>query len=273
MVENYVSIEGLETFYLRDGKGPPLVLIHGGSPGACSSVNWGLNIEPLAAAGFTVYAFDQPGFGRTEQPADYSLDYRITHARVFMSALGLSAFYLVGNSMGAYIAAKLALEQGERARGLVLVSSSTLAPPGSEQDRERSRRHTEKLRDYRPGLENMRELTMGTLWRKSLVTDDLVRLRHAMSIGQNFAAHVARGKVRGFKPIHDDLKNLKCRTLIFWGRNDEGASPERALLLLKAIPKAELHVFDQCAHWVQWDQSARFNRLVADFFHQESPAQ
>lgn len=261
---------GLETFYLRAGTGRPLLLIHGGSPGACSTVSWGRNIEPLAAAGFTVYAFDQPGFGRTEHPADFSLDYRISHARQFISALGLQTFHLVGNSMGAYIAAKLALEQGERAEGLVLVSSGTLAPPGLEQDRARSRRHAEKLREYRPSLENMRKLTMGTLWHRSLVTDDLVQLRHEMSIGRNFSAHVARGKVRGYEPIHEDLKNLKCRTLIFWGNNDEGATPERALLLFKAIPRAELHVFDECAHWVQWDQSARFNRLVADFLGRES---
>jgi pimeloyl-ACP methyl ester carboxylesterase len=44
-----------------------------------------------------------------------------------------------------------------------------------------------------------------------------------------------------------------------------GAATERALGLLDCIPGAELHVFDRCAHWVQWDQAERFNRLVADF--------
>jgi len=24
-------------------------------------------------------------------------------------------------------------------------------------------------------------------------------------------------------------------------------------------------LFDQCAHWVQWDQADRFNALVSDF--------
>ena len=32
----------------------------------------------------------------------------------------------------------------------------------------------------------------------------------------------------------------------------------------KAEP-GRYHLFDQCAHWVQWDQADRFNRLVSDF--------
>jgi 2-hydroxy-6-oxonona-2,4-dienedioate hydrolase len=40
---------------------------------------------------------------------------------------------------------------------------------------------------------------------------------------------------------------------------------ERGILLFGLIANAEFHLFDQCAHWVQWDQAERFNRLVADF--------
>jgi 2-hydroxy-6-oxonona-2,4-dienedioate hydrolase len=35
--------------------------------------------------------------------------------------------------------------------------------------------------------------------------------------------------------------------------------------LLESFADAELHVFNDCAHWVQWDQAARFNQLVVDF--------
>jgi pimeloyl-ACP methyl ester carboxylesterase len=85
----YVEAEGLRTFYFQVGSGHPLVLVHGGSPGTCSSVNWKLNIDPLAAAGFTVYAFDQPGFGLTDNPADYSLDFRVRHGKSFIDAMKL----------------------------------------------------------------------------------------------------------------------------------------------------------------------------------------
>jgi pimeloyl-ACP methyl ester carboxylesterase len=45
---------------------------------------------------------------------------------------------------------------------------------------------------------------------------------------------------------------------------------EQALLLFQKSPQAELHVFDQCAHWVQWDQAERFNNLVAEFLKAEN---
>ena len=109
-VESYLEVEGLRTFYIKAGGGHPIVLCHGGSPGTCSSVNWKLNIEPLAAAGFAVYAFDQPGFGLTDNPNDYSLDFRFAHSRAFVDKMKIGRYHVMGNSMGAYLAARLALE-------------------------------------------------------------------------------------------------------------------------------------------------------------------
>lgn len=263
----YLTVDGIRTFYIKAGSGYPLLLIHGGSPGACSAVNWGPNIEPLAESGFTVYAFDQAGFGRTDNPADHSLEYRVAHARSFIDALKLGHFHLVGNSMGAYIAARIALED-QRIGRLVLVASATLAPKGSPQAEALSKEHSKKLREYSPTLENARTLTMGTLYNQELLTEELVQERYAMSIGKNLEAQSKRRKAPPPKPIQEELRNLKVKTLILWGNNDRGAAVERALLLFKAIPNAELHLFDKCAHWVQWDKVVRFNRIVADFLQQ-----
>jgi pimeloyl-ACP methyl ester carboxylesterase len=262
----YAKVLGLKTFYIKAGAGNrnPLVLCHGGSPGTCSSVNWKPNIEPLAAAGFTVYAFDQPGFGLTENPKDYSLDFRFAHARAFIDAMGLERYHVMGNSMGAYLAARLALEDA-RAQRLVLISSNTLAPKGSPESQAKSKKHAEELRAYTPSIENMLKMTRNTLNHQELVTEELVRERYEMSTGKNYDAQLARVNAARSKPLEDELAILKAKTLILWGRNDQGTSLEQALLLFQKIPGAELHIFDQCAHWVQWDQAARFNRLVPDF--------
>jgi pimeloyl-ACP methyl ester carboxylesterase len=261
---DYLDVLGLRTFYIRAGEGHPLVLCHGGSPGTCSSVNWKLNIEPLAAAGLAIYAFDQPGFGRTDNPTDYSLDARFAHARAFVDALKIERYHVMGNSMGAYLAARLALED-PRARRLVLVSSNTLAPKGSLESQAKSKKHAEELRAYTPSYENMLKMTQGTLYRQDLVTEELVRERYEMSTGKNYDAQLARANAAKSKSLDDELENLKSKTLILWGRNDHGTSLDQALLLFQKIPQAELHIFDQCAHWVQWDHADRFNVLVSDF--------
>jgi 2-hydroxy-6-oxonona-2,4-dienedioate hydrolase len=180
---DYIEVEGIRTFYLRAGSGHPLVLFHGGSPGTCSSVNWKLNIGPLAAAGLAVYAYDQPGFGFSANPTDYSLDFRVAHAKSFIDALRLDRFHVMGNSMGAYIAARMALED-PRSKKLVLVSSNTLAPKGSAESQAKSKQHAEELRAYTPSLENMRTMTLGTLFHRELVTDGLVQERYEMSTGK-----------------------------------------------------------------------------------------
>ena len=263
-MDAYIDAAGLRTFYNKSGSGFPLVLFHGAAPGASAQVNWQLNIEPLAAAGFTVYAYDQAGFGRTENPTDFSIEYRVTHAKAFVDALKLNRYHVVGNSVGGYIAARLALEDS-RVVKFVTTTSGTLAPKGSAESQALGQKHSEELREYVPSIENMRALTLGTLFRKELVTDELVCARHEMSIGKNQEAAQLRRGVKPPRALFNDLPKLKTKTLLLWGAQDRGVSVERGILLFQLIPHAEFHLFDQCAHWVQWDQADRFNSLVADF--------
>jgi 2-hydroxy-6-oxonona-2,4-dienedioate hydrolase len=262
--KEYVQADGLKTFVVSAGSGDPVLLIHGASPGASSLVNWKLNLESLAAAGFTVYAYDQPGFGFTDNPTDHSIEYRVAHAKTLIDSLKIESFHAVGNSVGGYIAARLALED-PRVRSFVTTTSGSLSPQGSAASQAMAKTHGEDLRGYEPSLESMRKLTFGTIFNKELVTDDLVRERYEMSTGKNYEAQVQRRSAARQRPIYDQLSQLRVKTLLLWGNNDVGVSVERGLELFKRIPGAEFHLFDNCAHWVQWDQAARFNRLVADF--------
>lgn len=263
-----LDVLGVPTFVAHAGEGWPVLLIHGGSPGACALVNWKLNIEPLAAAGFAVHAYDQPGFGRSGVPDDHSMEFRVAHAAALTKILKLDRPHLVGNSMGAYIGARVALENRPIGK-LVFISSSTLAPRGSSASQETAQAHVKILRSFEPSLENMRNLTRGTLFNQALVTDELVQERYEMSIGSRFDAMKERRKMPPARSIEAELGHLRSDTLVIWGANDSGATVDRALLLLETLPNAELHIFKNCAHWVQWDHADRFNRLVGDFLSTE----
>jgi pimeloyl-ACP methyl ester carboxylesterase len=260
----YTTIDGLKTFYFKVGNGHPVLLIHGASPGACTSTSWKLNIEALAEAGFTVYAHDQPGFGLTENAADHTIEYRLKHTKAFIEAMKLDRYHVVGNSVGGYIAARLALEDPRVGR-FVTTTSGTLAPQGSPESQALAKQHAQELRGYTPSMEAMKKLTLGTIYHAGLVTDEMVKERYEMSLGKNHDAHIARHDLKPPRRIHDELRTLKKKSLLVWGNKDHGVTVERGLLLFEIIPQAEFHLFDECAHWVQWDQAARFNRLVADF--------
>ena len=157
--ENFIEILGIRTFYTKTGKGKPLVMLHGGSPGTCSTLNWKPNIRPIAEAGFTVYTFDQPGFGRSEVPKDHSMDFRVKHSLSFIETFNLKEFHLIGNSMGAYIAASIALQHKNNPGRLILISSNTLAPKGSPVSQKLAKGHSADLRGYVPSLETMKKLS------------------------------------------------------------------------------------------------------------------
>lgn len=254
----FLDVGGIRTFFVERGDGEAVVMLHGAVPGVCAEVSWQQNVEPLAKRGFWTIAYDQPGFGRSDAPTDHSLEYRVKHARAFIDALGLTHYHLIGSSAGAYIAARLALEDA-RVDRLVLVAGASLLGLQAAAAAPRAVAAPE------PTLASVRALTERTLYRPELVTDDLVRLRFEMSSGARHKAQIARQAAAPARSILGELPRLTQKSLILWGKNDGPAAAEQALQLFQAIPGAELHLFDACGHWVQWDQSARFNQLVADF--------
>ena len=231
MKKDFVEILGIKTFYAQAGDGAlPVVLLHGSSPGACTEVSWPRNIDAIADAGFTVYAFDQPGFGDTDHPSDFSLEFRISHAKAFLAHFGLQKFIIAGNSMGGYMAARIAADDGN-ASGLVLISTVPLAARTKTEADSGETSHAQVLGAFEPGLENMRKLTSGTIFDPAKVTEKLVQLRHEMSSGKRHDAQIKMRAARTEKRADVPLDKLPVRTLIIWGARDGSVGIERAVSL------------------------------------------
>jgi len=258
----FVDVQGLRTYYVRKGAGPAVLMLHGQSPGACVSVIWSANIDAIADAGYTVYALDEVGFGRTACAANCSIETRIGHARAFIDAMGLEHYSLWGHSDGSYISCAIAL-QDSRVDRLVLMASGSLSPSPPNEDKERARAAAEQRESYTPSLENARATLAHSLVNQAALTDELVREFYEASTGQNHEAFLSRVRTPKRK-IYDELHALKVPTMLLWGAEDSGG-PIRGVLLFEKIPGAELHIFSHCGHWVQRDQTARVNSLVIDF--------
>ena len=265
-IGEYLEVAGLKTFYIKTGTGDPLLLMHGGAPGACSLVNYGPVIEPLSKAGFTVYAFDQPGYGYTDNPTDFSAEFRVTHTKAFIDAVGLERFHFIGNSAGVYPGLRLALEDPRMAK-LIIIAGGGFGGQLSAEAQALGRKHGEDLGAYTPSIENMRKMLSGTIFNQDRVTEELVQLRYEMSAGRHFEAQQQRRGAPGARSIVEEIPSMKVKTLVMWGRNDRGSAIEQAYRAFEMIPDAELHTFNNCAHWPMWDQTERFITVVADFLH------
>jgi len=240
-------------------------MLHGQAPGACVSVIWGANIDAIANAGFTVYALDETGFGRTDNSADCSIQTRTAHVRGFLEAMGLEGYTLWGHSDGSYIACAIALKDPKVER-LILMASGSLSPnpPNqTDEDRARARAAADERESYAPSLEGARETLTHSIVNQSQITYELVREYYEASTGKNAEAYQSRLAIPKPK-IYDDLHALNVPVLMLWGSSDSGG-PARGLTLFEKIPGAELHIFSNCAHWVQRDQPDRVHSLVVDF--------
>lgn len=123
--ERRLELAGVSTAVLDGGDGPPLVVLHGGGQFAAT---WIRVIPPLTAT-HRVIAPDLPGHGASEVP-----DGRLDADRVLAWLDELieqscpSPPALVGHTLGGAIAARYAIDHGERISLLVLVDALGLGP-------------------------------------------------------------------------------------------------------------------------------------------------
>ena len=113
-----VEVDGLETAYRRRGKGETLVYLHGGA----GTRSWG-PIHQALAEKFDVIAPEHPGYGDTPRFEDQDswTDF-VLHYDAFFRALNLTKFHLVGTSLGAWLAANLAVYFPERYASITLIT-------------------------------------------------------------------------------------------------------------------------------------------------------
>jgi pimeloyl-ACP methyl ester carboxylesterase len=114
--------DGVEIAYLDVGQGPPTLLIHGF--GSNADVNWVSTswVRDLQAAGRRVIALDNRGHGKSGKPHDpavYDPGIVAEDSRRLLDHLGIERADVIGYSMGARIAACLALAHPERVRRVV----------------------------------------------------------------------------------------------------------------------------------------------------------
>ena len=126
--DRFVTVDGLSIRYVEAGAGLPLILLHGASLGSSADV-FLRNLGPLAAAGFRPIAFDQPGFGLSDNPTDFSVGYRKKSIMGFIDALGLEKVVLVGHSQAGNMAVANAFENPDRISHVVILGTGSLLPP------------------------------------------------------------------------------------------------------------------------------------------------
>ena len=250
-----------DTLCHDQGKGSPLLMIHGSGPGVSAWANWRLAI-PVLAAQRRVIAPDMVGFGDTDRPANivYGMDTWVQQAIDVLDALHIERADLVGNSFGGARAIALAIRAPQRVRRLVLMGSVGVPfeiTPGLD-----------AVWGYEASLDAMKKLLDIFAYDRRLVTDELAELRFQASVQpgyqESFSAMFPAPRQRwvdAMASAESDIRALPHETLVIHGREDRVIPLSNSLTLAQWIPNSQLHVFGHCGHWTQIEHAARFARL------------
>ncbi len=256
--------DGLKMHYHDEGRGEPVLFLHGSGPGASGWSNFRRNYPYLAERGFRTLVPDTLGFGYSSKPenVDYTLDFLGGAVARFLDAVGVDKVAVVGNSHGGALSIKLALDHPDRVSKLVLMA------PGGLEEREtymkmEGIRTMMKVFLAPEGItrEGMRTVFGHQLYDPTQITEEILDERCAIAPMQPKKVLTSM-QVPHLAPR---LKEIKAPVLGFWGVNDKFCPVSGAATIANECANARVITLSRCGHWVMVEHTELFNRMTLDF--------
>ena len=250
------------THYHDLGQGEPILFLHGSGTGVTAAANWWLNLPQISEVGRTI-AIDSIGYGQsiTAPGTEYGIREWVRHAVRVLDALGIEKTWIVGNSLGGWLAFQFALDFPERLSGIISMGTG-------------GAKLTKALKGHsNPTLteEGIRDTLELFVVDKSLVTDELVKLRYESALNDTASDRLkevvaARDRDRDALPLDfDKLAELEIPVLLIHGMQDAVIPVSRTWELVQTIPHADAHLFSQTGHWSQVERSEEFNQVIIEW--------
>jgi pimeloyl-ACP methyl ester carboxylesterase len=256
--------------------GPPdareaVVFLHG-NPG--SSADW-LRLVGKAGTFARAVAFDQPGFGRAEKPADFDHSYagHAAHLSRVLEHLGIERAHLVGHDLGGRWGLDWAALHPDRFASVVLVAGGVLL----------DYRWHHLARIWRiPGIgELFMAVPSRRAFRALLRYGDPSRLPRQFvdRMYEDMDARTRRAILALYRPTFDwnarsyelamQLRSLDRPALVVWGRHDRYIPVAQAERQRDSLPRAEVAVLDTSGHYCFADDPEAFDAVVIPFLRRQ----
>ena len=244
--------------YHEAGDGPPLLLLHGSGPGVTGWRNYRGVLSELSEQ-FRCLVLEFPGFGVSDPVDGHPMLMAESAVGVFLDGLGLGPVDIIGNSMGGIVATKVAISEPERVGKLVTIGGmgKNIFSSGPSEGIKLLMEFTDN-----PTREGLVRWLLSMVHDRGLVTEELIderwelatepttlEIARRMYSSKAFAATIAANNSADAVPYWAQLQKVKSPTLLTWGRDDRVSPVDLALLPMRDIPNAELHVFPNCGHW------------------------
>ncbi len=247
----FINWKDADLHYTDEGEGIPLVMIHGYGG---SHRNFG-KIAGILKKDFRVIRVDLPGFGLSdfpkidEQNTDLIQLYR-EYLTFFLNELQLDSVYLMGNSMGGWMAWEAAVDNAHKVKKLALMCSA-----GYEMDKVSERaaslmkkKFVERVFSRGMPMYFSEDGAKKCYYDHSKINAEEVKNNNALwnRAGNIHAAFLLAGS--GQIPDTARVSLVQCPTLIVWGKEDEIIPSEHAYKFQQAIAGSKLVMYEKCGH-------------------------
>ena len=248
----FVDLGSVGVSVTEQGEGQPFLLLHGGA----GPQSLGTFADQLARTGTAwVITPTHPGFAGTSRPeivgtiADLAALY-VT----LLDHLGLTNVTIVGNSVGGWIAAEIALLGPARVARLVLLDATGIEVPDHP-------------------VANVSGLTLDQVMQLSFHNPDPFRIDPAslpaaarqVAAGNRAALAVYGGSTGLDSTLRERLAGLDLATLVMWGDSDQIADPDYGRAYAAAIPGAQFELLPGTGHMPQLENPDKVLAAVTSF--------
>ena len=237
----FAPVNGIRMFYATYGRGPPLLLLHGG---LANSNYWGAVIPIFTAHRYKVIVADSRGHGRsTRTPQAYSYDLMADDVLALLDYLKIDRTDLVGWSDGGIIGLDIAMHHPQRLRRLFAY--------GANSDTTGLKSDIDKSVTFNAFIERGR----GEYRALSATPDDY----------DGFLKQIQAMWAQQPNWTRDQLQRITLRTAIADGAHDEAIQRAHTEYLAHTIPHAKLVILDDVSHFGMIQNPHEFAVAVLTF--------
>ncbi len=263
-----IVVDGARYEVRTGGIGPAILFIHGFTG---RGADWSPILPAVRAAGYATVVVDLLGHGRSDAPADparHAIERQAADLATILRGLGAAPAVIVGYSLGARVALRMAVAEQDVVSGLFLESPSAgIADPGERATRNAADRELATRLEH-DGLEAfLRAWEANPLFagehRLSARRRDRIHREHARNTVVGLAASLRGAGQAAMEPLHDRLRAITVPTLVVAGALDPvGAA--RARSVADAIPSADILILSRRGHAPHREAPAAFGRLLIE---------
>ena len=269
----FVEIDGMQVHYRIEGKGMPILLVHGTGSSLHTWNDWTLKLKE----NYQVIRMDLPAFGLTgpNKSGDYSIEKYTQFLEEFVAQMKLDSMILAGNSLGGNIAWNYASKNPEKVQKLILVDASGL-PTNKPQPWIFKMAKTPVLSNlflYITPKSIIEDNIKQVYEDDTKITDALITRFHDFTLREgNRKAFIDRAKIDftlSEASKKERLQNLQTSTLLIWGAKDTWIPLENGKRMDALLPNSKLVVLQNSGHVPMEENPIESLKVLNEFLHQK----